>query len=202
MIILSCLNKENCAYRHELRELQHKGLSVLVRHITFLFNYSWSETMRLILISPVLLILGFCAILSAGCSSLLPRMQDPEVKLVGLHLLPAEGLQQRLAVDLLISNPNTKDLSVRGISYKIGIENISLLSGLTDKLLLLKSYQETPVTLEVSADLLQLLRLAEHFGRNGIGENVNYHFSAVIDFSAWLPSLHVDKKGALPLVQN
>jgi LEA14-like dessication related protein len=140
-----------------------------------------------------------CIILLTGCSSLLPTMQDPDVKLVGLHLLPSQGLQQRMAVDLVIANPNAKDLSIRGISYKIGIENISVLSGLTNKLLLLKSYQETPVTLEVSADLLQVLRLAEYFGRHGVGDNVNYNFSAVIDFSAWLPSLHVDKKGALPL---
>lgn len=135
----------------------------------------------------------------AGCALIQPKLEDPDVKLVGLRMLPAQGLQQKIAVDLLISNPNKQDLSIRGISYKIGIENISVLTGITDQVPALKSYQETPVTLEVSADLLQILRLVEHFSRSGIGDNVNYNFSAVIDFSAWLPSMHVDKAGMLPL---
>lgn len=137
-------------------------------------------------------------ILLASCV-LKPKLDDPDVKLVGLRMLPAQGLQQRIAVDLVIANPNRQDLAIKGISYTIGIENISVLSGVTDQVPVLKSYQETPVTLVVSADLLQVLRLVEHFSRNGIGENVNYNFSAVIDFSAWLPSMHVDKKGMLPL---
>lgn len=138
-------------------------------------------------------------ILLAGCSVLAPKLEDPDVKLVGLRMLPAQGLQQRIAVDLIIANPNDRDLSIKGISYKIGIENISVLSGLTNQIPVLKSYAETPVTLEVSADLIQVLRLIEYFSRNAIGENVNYNFSAVIDFNAWLPSMRVDKKGMLPL---
>lgn len=135
----------------------------------------------------------------AGCALIQPKLEDPDVKLIGLRMLPAQGLQQKIAVDLMIANPNKQDLSIRGITYKIGIENISLLTGMTDQVPVLKSYQETPVTLEVSADLLQILRLVEHFSRSGIGDNVNYNFSAVIDFSAWLPSMHVDKTGMLPL---
>ncbi len=138
-------------------------------------------------------------VLLAGCSVLAPKLDDPDVKLVGLRMLPAQGLQQRIAVDLIIANPNDRDLSIKGISYKIGIENISVLSGLTNQIPVLKSYAETPVTLEVSADLIQVLRLIEYFSRNAIGENVNYNFSAVIDFNAWLPSMRVDKKGMLPL---
>lgn len=143
--------------------------------------------------------IGAALILLAGCAALTPKLDDPDVKLIGLRMLPAQGLQQRIAVDLVIANPNKQDLSINGISYSIGIENISVLSGLTHQIPMLKSYQETPVTLEVSADLLQLLRLIDHFSHNDIGENVHYNFSAVIDFSAWLPSMHVDKKGVLPL---
>ena len=141
----------------------------------------------------------FAMMFLAGCA-LTPKMQHPEVKLVGLRLLPSHNLlEQRVAIDLNITNPNAKDLSVRGISYNIGIENINVLSGATDNVPVLKSFAETAVTLEVSADVVQILRLVEHYNRNGVSDNVNYNFSAIIDFSAWLPSMHVDKKGALPL---
>lgn len=139
---------------------------------------------------------------AAGCALVQPKLNDPEVKLVGLRMLPPQGLQQKIAVDLMIANPNDRDLSVKGITYKVGIENISLLSGVTDQIPVLKSYQETPVTLEVSADIISILRLVEHYSRAGIGENVNYNFSAVIDFSAWLPSMHVDRTGVMPLRGN
>ncbi|GGY87316.1 hypothetical protein GCM10011613_35620 [Cellvibrio zantedeschiae] len=139
-------------------------------------------------------------LLLASCAAINPTLKDPDVKLVGLRLLPAQGiLQRQIAVDLSILNPNRQDLSVRGINYNVGIENINLLSGATDQVPVLRGMQETPVTLVISADIISIVRLLEHFSSNGVGDKVNYNFSAVIDFSAWLPSMHVDKKGVLPL---
>jgi len=152
--------------------------------------------------SKILKMLCLCAaaMLLAGCAAFNPALKHPEVKLVGLRLLPSQGILQRhIAVDLSILNPNRQDLRVRSINYSIGIENIKLLSGITDQVPTLNAMQETPLTLEVSADMLQILRLVEHYSNNGVGDKVNYNFSAIIDFSAWLPSMHVDKKGALPL---
>jgi LEA14-like dessication related protein len=138
--------------------------------------------------------------LFTGCAALNPNLKEPDVKLAGLRLLPQQSLLQRhIAIDLAIFNPNKQDLSVRSISYNVDIEKVKLLTGASDQVPVLKSMQETPVTLQVSIDILQALGLIEHFSRNGIGDKVNYNFGAVIDFSAWLPSMHVDRKGALPL---
>jgi len=115
-------------------------------------------------------------------------------------MLPNQSILQRhIAIDLNIFNPNRQDLSVRSINYTVDIEKIKLLTGASDQVPVLKGMQDTPVTLEVSVDIIQAVRLIEHFSRNGVGEKVNYNFGAVIDFSAWLPSMHVDKTGALPL---
>lgn len=142
-------------------------------------------------------------LLISGCAAINPSLKHPDVKLVGLRLLPAQGILQRdIAVDLNILNPNAQDLSVRGINYTIGVESINLLSGATNQVPTLKGMQETPVTLIVSADIVSIMRLLQHFSSNGVSDKVNYNFSAVIDFSAWLPSMHVDKKGVLPLSGN
>lgn len=149
------------------------------------------------------LCLCFSVLLISACAAVNPSLKHPDVKLVGLRLLPAQGILQRdIAVDLNILNPNAQDLSVRGINYSIGVESINLLSGATNQVPTLKAMQETPVTLVVSADIVSIMRLVQHFSSNGVGDKVNYNFSAVIDFSAWLPSMHVDKKGALPLGLN
>ncbi len=141
--------------------------------------------------------------LITACAALNPTLKNPDVKLVGLRMLPSQSLLQKtIAVDLKILNPNQQDLTIRGITYTIGIENINVLSGVTNQVPQLKGMAETPVTLEVSADMIQLVRLVEYFSQHGIGENVNYNFAAEIDFSAWLPSMYVNKKGAVPLGGN
>lgn len=134
-----------------------------------------------------------------SCSSLAPRLEQPTVKVAGLQLLPAQGFSQPIQVSLLITNPNDRDLNLRGISYTVGIETFAVLSGVSDQLPPLKAYQETPVNVVVTANVLQLMQLLEHFGRNGIKDSVNYNFSAKLDFSAWLPAMRVNEKGSIPL---
>jgi LEA14-like dessication related protein len=135
----------------------------------------------------------------AGCAALQPKLEQPKVKVAALKLLPAQGFTQPIEVELLISNPNARDLTLRGISYTIGIENYDLLSGVTNDLPVLKAYEETPVNIVVTANVLQLVRLLEHFGRKGIQNEVAYNFKAKLDFSAWLPALKVEEKGSIPL---
>ncbi len=141
-------------------------------------------------------------LLLASCASLQPKIEQPTVKVAGLQLLPAQGFNQPIEVSLLISNPNDRDLSLRGISYNIGIENFDVLSGVSNELPTLTAYKETPVKVVVSANVIQLVRLLEHFSRTGVREEVNYNFSAKLDFSAWLPTLRVNEKGAIPLAQK
>lgn len=145
-----------------------------------------------------MIFIGLCICL-ASCAAITPKLEQPTVKVSGLQLLPAQGLSQPIEVSLLITNPNDRDLTLRGMSYTVGIENFDVLSGVSDQLPTLAAYQETPVKVVVSANVLQLVRLLEHFGRNGIKENVAYHFSAKLDFSAWLPALRVNEKGSIPL---
>jgi len=149
----------------------------------------------------ILSLLSLCFfVMMTGCAALNPALKDPDVKLVGLRVLPSQGIFQRtIALDLSIYNPNKQELSVRSIEYAIDIETIKLLKGTNTQVPALKGLAETPVSMEFSIDIIQAVRLVEHFSRNGIGDKVNYNFAAVIDFSAWLPNMHIDKKGALPL---
>ena len=138
----------------------------------------------------------------SGCALTGPKLEKPSVKVAALKLLPAQGFTQPIQVDLLVSNPNAQDLSLRGISYSIGIENYDLLTGVNSQLPSLKAYQETPVSVVVTANILQLVHLLEHLGKNGLGENVSYNFKAKLDFSAWLPSMNIEEKGSIPLLSK
>lgn len=145
-------------------------------------------------------LLVLIATVLSGCSAFQPQMEQPVVKVTSLSLLPAQGVQQRIGVGLTISNPNGKDLSLKGISYTIGIEKFPVLSGVTSQVPVLKAYEETPVSLVVTANLLELVRLAEYFGRRGMGnQGVNYNIDAKLDFSSWLPAMRVKESGVIPL---
>jgi LEA14-like dessication related protein len=180
---------------------------LFLRELTMNFAFCIRTLLqRLVTVCPVInlnrLAISFfitlCLVLS-GCSSLQPKLEQPTVKVAGLQLLPAQGLSQPIEIRLLIANPNDRDLSLRGISYTVGIENFDVLSGVSDQLPTLTAYQETPVKVVVTANVMQLVRLIEHFSRNGVKESVNYNFSAKLDFSAWLPDLRVNEKGSIPL---
>lgn len=139
-------------------------------------------------------------LLLASCAGLQPKLEQPSVKVTGLQLLPSQGFTQPIEVSLLIANPNDRDLTLRGISYAIGIENYDVLSGVSNELPVLSAYRETPVKVVVTANVLQIVKLLDHFSRSGARDQVNYNFSAKLDFSAWLPALRVNEKGAIPLV--
>jgi LEA14-like dessication related protein len=141
-----------------------------------------------------------CVSLVAGCAAFQP-LEEPTVKVTSLQLLPAQGLQQRIAVGLAITNPNARDLSLNGISYTIGIEKFSVLSGVSNQVPVLKAYEETPVELEVSANLLEIVRMIEYFSRAAVPENVTYHFDAKLDFSNWMPSMRVKESGQIPFAR-
>lgn len=134
-----------------------------------------------------------------GCASLTQPLDKPRVKVAGLKLLPSQGFTQAIELRLLITNPNDRDLELRGISYTIAIESYDVLSGVSNQLPVLKAYQETPVNVVVSANVLQLMRLIEFFSQRPAKQEVAYNFSAKLDFSAWLPAMRVEEKGLVSL---
>ncbi len=154
--------------------------------------------MKRYLTGRYLLLMVLVTGLPQGCALVQPRLEEPRIALTSLELLPSQGLQQRIAVGLVITNPNSRDLSLKGISYTIGIENFAVLSGVTDQLPMLRAYQETPVRLELSANLLELVRLVDHLSRRTSTEGIGYQFDARLDFSDWLPAMRVREAGVVP----
>ena len=142
----------------------------------------------------------FCLVL-VGCAAFQPHLEQPVVKVTRLQLLPSQGLQQRIGVGLSITNPNARDLSLNGISYTIGIENFSVLSGVSNQVPVLRAYEETPVELEVSANVLEIVRLIEYFSRSKVQDSVAYNFDAKLDFSDWLPTMRVKETGIIPFAR-
>lgn len=65
------------------------------------------------------LLATFALFALAGCSSLLPKLQSPQLTVVGVELVKADLLQQQLRVRMHVHNPNDRELSIRGIDYTV-----------------------------------------------------------------------------------
>lgn len=144
-------------------------------------------------------VVAIVALILSGCTGIGTKMEDPQVKVAGIRLLPAEGFSQPIEIKLFIANPNDRDLSLRGISYAVGIENFEVLTGVSNNLPVLKAYTETPVTVVVTANVVQVVNLLSHLSRHGIGNDVNYDFTAKLDFSAFLPAMRIKESGVFSL---
>lgn len=144
-----------------------------------------------------LILVVLFAALSVGCAGLKPGMEKPRVKVVSLTPVAADGFQQRFAVGLMVTNPNAEDIALRGMSYDIGIAGHDIFSGVAGQLPVLKAYTETPVTVEVSANLMSVLALISDLA-NRKPEELDYKLAAKLDVGAMLPAIRVEEAGPLP----
>ncbi|HEY7884547.1 MAG TPA: LEA type 2 family protein [Cellvibrionaceae bacterium] len=136
-------------------------------------------------------------VLLASCSVFQGGLEAPTVKVTGIEILPTDGFAPRFGIDLNVTNPNPnpRDLSVRGMSYSIAIADFNVLSGVSDQLPVLGAYRETPVRLELSADLVQTLRLIEYITRPQ--QVLEYRFSARLDLGSWTPDINISESGSI-----
>lgn len=135
-----------------------------------------------------------------GCAGFKPGLETPEIKLVSLTPIAAEGFQQRFAVGLSIANPNPVDIALQGMSYRIGIAGHDIFSGVANQLPVLKRYSETPVTVEVSASLMNVLALVADLSRLS-QQDLTYQLAAKLDVGQFVPAIRINETGPLPFSQ-
>jgi LEA14-like dessication related protein len=136
-------------------------------------------------------------VLLSGCLSPWPDFVKPHVSVTGVRLLPAlEGeLAPRIGVNLRISNPNPDDLQIVGASYSLALQGHDLLNGVSATVPTLKAYSDTPVELQLSTDIIALMRLAHSLRQSNLSEPVSYRFSAKLDTGRFLPSIRLSESG-------
>lgn len=137
-------------------------------------------------------------VLLSSCASMLPEFDPPKVTLESFKSLPAEGGSPRFEIKLRIANPNQQSLDIAGISYSVDILDKELLSGVTNDVPLIEGYSEEVVTLEAGLQLFQLVRLLAGLGQQA-SDQLDYRFSAKIDFNGLIPTQRIEETGSISL---
>lgn len=69
-----------------------------------------------------------------GCATILPHMEPPEINVIDITPLPAEGLlEQRLQVSIRIINPNNVALDMTGMNFHLDLNEAPFARGVSQQ---------------------------------------------------------------------
>ncbi|WP_020683062.1 LEA type 2 family protein [Marinobacterium rhizophilum] len=141
-------------------------------------------------------LLVLCVLMLAGCATVQPDFEKPEVSVTSFRALPSEGMAPRFLIGLHIINPNREAISLQGITYRVSLEGRKLLNGVANDLPKVPAYGEVDFSVTATADLLGGFRLLTDLLQTR-RESVTYELSARLDLGNYLPYVNVVETGEL-----
>ncbi len=134
----------------------------------------------------------------SACAALQDDLDPPKISIENFRSLPGEGAGPRFEVDLRIQNPNQQSLDIAGIGYEIALQDVDLISGVTNQVPLIEGYSEEVVTLESGLNTFHLLRfLAELGGGRRTLDRLDYEVAVKVDFNGFMPTQRIVESGVI-----
>ncbi len=116
--------------------------------------------------------LGLTAL--GGCAGLRLGMQKPEVSVANIRLLDGNLLEQRFLLTLRVMNPNTSEIAIEGLTFKVDLNGQPFAKGVGNQPVVIPRLGEAMVEVTATTGLGGLLRQFKAFkGR----EKVDYRIS-------------------------
>jgi LEA14-like dessication related protein len=150
------------------------------------------------LLSAAGLVAG-AGLLSSGCA-LEPKLQTPQLSIVGVQLEQSDLWQQRLKLRMHVHNPNERALPVKSIEYTLEVAGQQFASGESGAAFVVPSLGDAEFDMSVTTNMAgTLIQLLGH-GADALRDNVPYRLSGKIALSAgWLRSIPFEQQGTFKL---
>ncbi len=143
----------------------------------------------------------FCCcllLLQFGCAGTGTQYEKPEIGLTSLRLVPHQGMSPRFAIGLHIVNPNNTPLELKGIFYKISIEDHKILAGASNTFPMIEPYGQEDITLQATVDLLgSAILLGDILSQPK--DKYEYTFDAKLDVADMFSNIVIREKGMISL---
>jgi LEA14-like dessication related protein len=138
-----------------------------------------------------------CAPWFAGCAAL-PKLTAPQLSVISMKVQSADIFSQRLQVRMRVLNPNTRELPIKGISYRIEVNEAELAQGLTDTPFVVPAMGEAEFDVQVTANLATAL--ASLLSRRGSQDTLDYRLIGSVALSSgFLRRIPFDERGSVKL---
>ena len=144
------------------------------------------------------LISVFCMLWLCSCQSLSPSFEQPTATITAIQMRSSDPLSPVFALSLRIVNPNNFALPISGVSYVIALNDIDVISGVTNNIPKINAYGDVIVPIDVRLDMLQAARLFLSIPKNGEMQNIAFRLKAKLDLNGLWPSVNIVEEGVIP----
>ncbi|WP_371375420.1 LEA type 2 family protein [Thalassotalea aquiviva] len=130
----------------------------------------------------------------SGCANIID-LEEPKVNLVGIKSVKSNSASPRFMLNLMVANPNNRDLEINGVTFDFKVGSRTLLSGVANNIPTLTAYAETPVNVEASMNFMDMLMLLAQFA-DAPQDDLSYTLRTRIDPKGFM-TFDIEHKGAL-----
>ena len=112
-------------------------------------------------------VLGLLGAVLAGCATMGGLSEPPRVSLVSIAPVDVHLLEQRFRVTIRIQNPNSRDITIRGLDYQIVVNGRIFAQGVSGKPVTVPAWGENTAEVEVVSTLQRVMEQLEELGNRG-----------------------------------
>lgn len=140
---------------------------------------------------------ALAALMLAGCASTLD-LEPPNLSLVSMKVQSADLFSQRLLVRMRVINPNARELPIKGISYRIVVNESELAQGEASAPFVVPAQGEAEFDVQVTANLASTL--SKLMSRRGSTDTLEYRLVGDVTLSSgFLRRIPFDERGSVKL---
>lgn len=133
--------------------------------------------------------------LVSGCATLRPGFETPSVDVTSFALLPSQTVAPSVEIGMRIVNPNAESLSLRGMSYKVYLNDYRVAEGAANDLPVVPAYGDAEFKVTATIGLVESVRFVNDMLQNARGQ-VAYRLEARLDLGAMTPTVRIEKSGS------
>jgi len=133
----------------------------------------------------------------AGCASTF-KLEAPKLSVISMKMQSADIFSQRLQIRMRVLNPNARELPIKGIEYRIEVNDAELAQGMTDSSFVVPAMGEAEFDVQVTANLASAL--AKFLSRKSGQDTLDYRLIGSVALSSgFLRRIPFDERGSVKL---
>ena len=113
------------------------------------------------------LFIAFLGALLTGCATMGGLSEPPRVSLVSIAPVGLQLFEQRFRVTLRVQNPNSRDITIRGLDYEIVVNDRLFAQGVSGKPVTVPAYGQNTAEVEVASTLQRVMEQLRELGTRG-----------------------------------
>jgi LEA14-like dessication related protein len=140
---------------------------------------------------------GVAALALGGCATAL-QLEAPKLSVVSMKMQSADIFSQRMLVRMRVMNPNSRALPIKGITYRIEVNDAELAEGASNTPFEVPAMGEAEFDVQLTANLASAL--AQFLSRKGSQDKLDYRLVGSVALSSgFLRRIPFDERGSVDL---